>query len=87
MENKISYIQAISVINLIHTPRYQGNWKNKAEPRKIGLRLFPMDVHSCVSFRFDQNANHALGSWFKPFLNQWYINRYIKANIYIYIYI
>ena len=34
--------------------------KNKAKPRKMGLRFFPVSFHDCFSFIVSQNAYHAL---------------------------
>ena len=50
MGYKVNYIHEINFINLFHTPREQGNQKNKAKFRKMWLRLFPMS----------QDAYHAL---------------------------
>ena len=40
MENKVNYMQAMNFTNLLHTWREEGNSKNKAHFRKMGLRLF-----------------------------------------------
>ena len=50
MGNKVNYIHAINFLNIFHTPRNQGNDENKAEPRKMVLRFFPMNFHGCISF-------------------------------------
>ena len=42
MGNRVNYIQAINFINLFRTGRDEGNSRNKAESRKMGLRFFPM---------------------------------------------
>ena len=42
MGNVVHCIHAKNIWNLFDTPRGQGNYKNKAESRKMGLRLFPM---------------------------------------------
>ena len=60
MGNKVNYIHAIHFINLFHTSRDQGNYKNKAESRKMGLRFFPMNFHGCISFILSENAYYAL---------------------------
>ena len=60
MENKVNYIDVTNFINLFDTPRDQGNWKNKAESKKMELRFFPMNFHGYVSFILSQNAYHAL---------------------------
>ena len=60
MENRVNYVHAMNFINLFHIPREQGNWKKKAESRKMGLPFFPMKFHGCVSFILCQDAYHAL---------------------------
>ena len=50
MGNKVNYIQAINFINLFRTWRDQGNEKNRAESRNLGLRFFPIDFHGRISF-------------------------------------
>ena len=50
----------MNFINLFRTPRDQGNYANKAESKKMGLRFFPMNFHGCVSFILSQNEYHAL---------------------------
>ena len=59
MENKVNYIYTINFTNLFHTLRDQGNWKNKAESKKMGSRFFPMKCHGFISVILSQNANHA----------------------------
>ena len=56
MGNIVHYIHAINFWNLFDTPRDQGNYKNKAESRKMGLRFFPMNFHGCIAFILSQNV-------------------------------
>ena len=60
MENKVNYIHATNFINLFDTPRDQGNRKNKAESKKMGLRFFPVKFHGYVLFKLTQNVYYAL---------------------------
>ena len=60
MGNKVNYIHAIKFINVFHTPRDQGNERNRAESRKMLLRFFRMDFHGCILFTMNQNAYYAL---------------------------
>ena len=53
-------MHAIDFIDLFHAPGDQGNYKNKAESRKTGLRFFPTNFHGCISFTLSQNAYHAV---------------------------
>ena len=46
-------------MDLFHTPRDQGNEKNKAGNRKMGFRFIPM-ICGCISFTSNQNVFHAL---------------------------
>ena len=43
MGNKIYFILAKIFGSLFHTRRGEGNQKNKAEPRKMGLQFFPIN--------------------------------------------
>ena len=60
MRNKVNYIHVINFTNPFHAPCDQGNYKNKAEFRKMRLRFFPMNFHCCISFILSQIAYHAL---------------------------
>ena len=60
MKNKVNDIHVVNSINLLHTPRDEGNQNNKAASRKMGLRYFPMNFHGCVSFIMSQNVYLAL---------------------------